>query len=152
LALAAAAVLWLRPRGGAIDSLAVLPFANASPDASAEYLSDGITESLINSLSQLPRLRVTARTIAFRYKGREADPQKVGRDLNVRAVLSGRVLQRGDVLVIQADLVDVASGSELWGDHYDRKLSDVLAIQEAIAKEISEKLRLRLTGEEKKRL
>jgi len=152
LALSAAAVLWLRPRGGTIDSIAVLPFVNASADPNAEYLSDGITESLINSLSQLPRLRVAARTISFRYKSRDADPQKAGRDLNVRAVLSGKVLQRGDTLSIQADLVDVASGSQLWGAHYDRKLSDVLAVQEAIAKEISEKLRLRLTGEEKNRL
>ena len=152
LALCAAAVLWLRPHGGAIDSIAVLPFVNASSDPNAEYLSDGITESLINSLSQLPRLRVAARAIVFRYKGREADPQRAGRDLNVRAVLSGRVLQRGDTLSIQADLVDVASAAQLWGAHYDRKLSDVLAVQEAIAKEISEKLRLRLTGEEKKRL
>jgi len=152
LALAAAAFLWLRPRGGTIDSIAVLPFVNASADPNAEYLSDGITESLIHILSQLPRLRVAAPALVFHYKGREADPQKVGRDLNVRAVLSGKVIQRGDVLVIRADLVDVASGSELWGDHYERKLSDVLAVQEAIAKEISEKLRLRLTGEERKRL
>jgi TolB-like protein len=152
LALATAAVLWLRPRGGAIDSVAVLPFANASPDASTEYLSDGIAESLINSLSQLTRLRVTARTIAFHYRGRETDPQKVGQELNVRAVLSGKVLQRGDTLVIQVDLVDVANGSQLWGERYDRKLSDLLVVQEEIAMEISAKLRPRLTGEEKKRL
>jgi len=152
VAIAAGAYLALRPRRGAIDSIAVLPFVNASADPNNEYLSDGITETLINSLSQLPRLRVAARTISFRYKGRDADPQKAGRELNVRAVLSGKVLQRGDTLSIQADLVDVASGSQLWGDHYDRKLSDVLAVQEAIAKEISEKLRFRLTGEEKKRL
>src|SRR5262245_38982096 len=149
----AGAFLWLRPRGaGTIDSLAVLPFVNASRDPGADYLSDGISESLINSLSQLPRLRVTARTIAFRYKGSEADPQKVGRDLNVRAVLTGKVLQRGDVLAIQADLVDTANGSQVWGDRYERKLSDLLTVQDEIAKEISEKLRPRLTGEEKKRL
>ncbi len=148
----AAVTILLRPHGKTINSLAVLPFANASADPNAEYLGDGITESIINSLSQLPQLRVTARTIVSRYKGREAEPQKVGRDLNVKAVLSGKVLQRGDTLVIQADLVDVANGSQLWGDHYNRKMADILAVEEEIAKEISEKLRLRLTGEEKKRL
>jgi serine/threonine-protein kinase len=152
LALAVVAVLRLRPRGGEIDSIAVLPFVNATPDPSAEYLSDGISESLINTLSQVPQLRVAARTLAFRYKGRDTDPQKVGRELNVRAVLSGKVLQRGDLLDVQADLVDVATGAQLWGDHYNRKLADVQVVEEAIAKEISEKLRLRLTGEEKKKL
>jgi TolB-like protein/Flp pilus assembly protein TadD len=152
LAAVAVAALLLRPRGKTIDSLAVLPFANASADPNAEYLSDGITESIINSLSQLPRLRVTARTIVSHYKGREAEPQKVGRDLNVSAVLTGKVLQRGDTLVIQADLTDVANGSQLWGDRYSRKMADVLAVEEEIAKEISEKLRLKLTGEEKKKL
>jgi len=152
--LAAVAVLAVlrRQRGTTLDSLAVLPFANASADPNAEYLSDGITESIINSLSQLPRLRVTARTIVSHYKGREAEPQKVGRDLNVSAVLTGKVLQRGDTLVIQADLTDVANGSQLWGDRYSRKMADVLAVEEEIAREISEKLRLKLTGEEKKRL
>ncbi len=135
-----------------IDSLAVLPFANASRDSSTEYLSDGITESLINSLSQLPQLRVMARTTVFRYKGQQADPQKLGHDLNVRAVLTGKVSQRGDTLIIQADLVDTADGSQLWGEQYNRKLADILAVQEEISKEISEKLRLKLTGEQKIRL
>src|SRR5262249_7271554 len=111
LAIAAAVVLLRQPRGGAIDSIAGLPFVNATADPSAEYLSDGISESLINTLSQVPQLRVAARTIAFRYKGREVDPQKVGRELNVRAVLSGKVLQRGDLLDVQADLVDAATGA-----------------------------------------
>jgi TolB-like protein/Flp pilus assembly protein TadD len=148
----AASITWLRPRGKSIDSIAVLPFLNASRDPNAEYLSDGITESIINSLSRLSQLRVAARSTVFRYKGRDEDPQKVGRDLNVRAVVSGKVVQRGDTLSIQADLVDVGSGSQLWGDHYDRKLSDILTVQEEIAKEISEKLRLRLTGKEKEQL
>jgi TolB-like protein/Flp pilus assembly protein TadD len=139
-------------RGRSIDSIAVLPFVNGSRDPNADYLSDGITESIINSLSRLPQLRVAARSTVFRYKGRDEDPQKVGRELNVRAVVSGQVIQRGDTLVIQADLVDVGNGSQLWGDHYDRKLSDILTVQEEIAKEISEKLRLRLTGEEKEKL
>ena len=142
----------LRARGEAIDSLAVLPFANASADPNSEYLSDGITESIINSLSQLPSLRVMARTTVFRYKGKEIDPQKVGQDLGVRAVLSGRLLQRGDTLIVRAELMDVAKGSQLWGGQYNRKAADVFALQEDLSKEISEKLRLRLTGEEKQRL
>jgi serine/threonine protein kinase/Tfp pilus assembly protein PilF len=141
------------PRSGkAIDSIAVLPFENASADPNAEYLSDGITESLISSLSHLPKLRVMARSTVFRYKGQVPDPQKVGRDLNVSTVLTGRVVQRGDVLIIGTELVDVANGSRRWGEQYNRKLADIFAIQEEIASEISEKLRLSLTGEEKKRL
>jgi len=138
--------------GTTLDSIAVLPFVNATRDPETEYLSDGITESIINSLSRLPQLRVAARSSVFRYKGRDEDPQKAGRDLNVRAVVSGKVLQRGDRLSVQADLVDVGNGSQIWGDRYDRKLSDIQAIQEEIAKDISEKLRLRLTGEEKEKL
>jgi eukaryotic-like serine/threonine-protein kinase len=136
----------------AINSLAVLPLVNASADANAEYLSDGITESIINSLSQVPRLRVIARSTVFRYKGREVDPQEVGRELNVRAVLSGRVSQLGNSLVIATELVDTADGSQIWGEQYNRKPSDVFAVQAEIAKQISEKLRLHLTSEQKKRL
>src|SRR6266540_2972208 len=132
----AALILWPRGRARSIDSIAVLPFVNASRDPNSEYLSDGITESIINSLSRLSQLRVAARSTVFRYKGRDEDPQKVGRELNVRAVVSGKVVQRSDTLVIQADLVDSANGSQLWGDHYDRKLSDILSVQEEIAKEI----------------
>jgi serine/threonine-protein kinase len=141
-----------RRRGKAIDSIAILPLANASADPDAEYLSDGITESLINSLSQVPKLRVMARSTVFRYKGQEVDPQTVGRDLKVGAVLTGRVVQRGDTLIIGTELVDVENGWQLWGGQYNRKLSDIFAVQEEIAKEISEKLRLRLTGGQKKRL
>jgi len=142
-----------RPRSGkAINSLAVLPLANASADAQAEYLSDGITESLINSLSHLPQLRVMARSTVFRYKGQAVDPQEVGRQLQVQAVLLGRVLPLGDQLVIKTELVDVADGSQLWGEQYHRRLSDIFAVQEEIAQEISEKLRLKLRGEEQRRL
>src|SRR6516225_3659471 len=135
-----------------IDSLAVLPFVNASADTEAEFLSDGITESLINSLSQIPKLRVIPRTMAFRYKGVEVDPQRAGHELQVRAVLTGRVQQRGETLVIQIELVDISNEAQLWGGQYSRKLSDLLAVQEDISEEISQKLRLQLTRREKKRL
>src|SRR6267378_3441734 len=141
-----------RARGEAIDSLAVLPFVNASADPDSEYLSDGISESIINNLSQLSNLRVMARTTVFRYKGKEIDPQKIGHDLNVRAMVTGRVQQRGDDLIIQAELVDVEKGSQLWGGQFNRKLADVIGTQEEISKEISERLRLKLTGEERQRL
>src|SRR5439155_14012540 len=105
-----------------------------------------------NSFSQLPRLRVLPRSRVFRYKGREIDTEKIGRELNVRAVLTGRVVQRGDSLNIQTELVDVAADSQLWGRQYNRKFSEIIPVQEEIAKEVSEKLRLRPTGEEQKRL
>jgi len=152
LALATWWAVLRRPAGGAINSLAVLPFVNTSADPSTEYLSDGITESVIDNLSQLPSLRVMARGTVFRYKGKEADPLKMGRDLRVRAVLSGRLVQRGNVVVVQAELIDVANGSRLWGGQYSRKMADVFALQEDLSTEISERLRLRLTGEQKQRL
>src|SRR5712692_10325495 len=135
-----------------LNSLAVLPLANVSANPDAEYLSDGITESIINSLSQLPQLRVMARSTVFRYKGKEIDPQEVGQRLGVRAVLVGRVLQISDSLIVRTELVDVANGWQLWGEQYNRKLADILALQEDIAREISEKLKIKLTGEDKKRL
>jgi eukaryotic-like serine/threonine-protein kinase len=151
--LAAAVSLYLlRGSGKAIDSLAVLPFVNVGADPNAEYLSDGITENLINSFSQLPKLRVVPRSLVFAYKGREMDPRKVGRDLNVRAVLMGRVVLRGDNVNIQTELVDVTEVSQLWGQQYNRKLSDIIVIQEEISKAVSEKLRLRPSAEEQKRL
>ncbi|PYS68179.1 MAG: hypothetical protein DMF73_17440 [Acidobacteria bacterium] len=140
-------------RGGkTIDSIAVLPFANVSNDPSTEYLSDGISEALINSLTGLQQLRVIARSTAFRYKGRDVDPQAVGRDLNVRAVLMGRVRQVGDTMNIQVDLVDTTTGAQLWGNEYERKVSDVLSVKQAITREVTEKLRLRLSGEDERRL
>ena len=135
-----------------IDSVAVLPFVNVGGDSNTEYLSDGLTESLINSLSQLPNLKVIARSSVFRYKGKEIDPQAVGRELGVRAVLTGRVVQMGDQLTIQTELVDVESQTRLWGENYSRKVSDIIALQDEISREISDKLRLKLSGEERKQL
>ena len=135
-----------------IESVAVLPFANRSADPNTDYLSDGITESLINNLSQISTLRVTARSTVFRYKGKDADPRKVGSDLHVRAVVSGRLLKRGSSLIIQAELMDVATGSQLWGGQYNRQAENVFLLQDDLSIEISEKLRLRLTGDEKRRL
>ncbi|HKA17437.1 MAG TPA: protein kinase [Blastocatellia bacterium] len=136
----------------AVDSLAILPLINEGGDPDTEYLSDGITESIINHLSQLPKLRVMARNTVFRYKGRDVNPQRVGEELGVRATLTGRVLQRADVLIIKVELVDSADGSHLWGEQYNRQLSDIFSIEEEISKEISDKLRLKLSGAEKKRL
>jgi eukaryotic-like serine/threonine-protein kinase len=136
----------------AIDSIAVLPLVNASNDPSVEYLSDGIAESIINSLSQFPNLKVMSRGSVFRYKGREVDPQTVGNELSVRAVLAGRLVQRGDSLSVNVELVDTRDNSQIWGQQYKRNLADVFAVQEDIAKEVSEKLRLRLSGAEKQQV
>jgi serine/threonine protein kinase/tetratricopeptide (TPR) repeat protein len=135
-----------------INSLAVLSFENVSRDPEHEYLSDGISGSLINILATVPKLRVMAQSTVFRYKGQPIDPQVVGRELNVRAVLTGRIMQSGGSLRIGAELVDVATGSQLWGAQYDRKPGDIFAIQDEISNEISGKLRLKLTRAEKKRL
>jgi serine/threonine protein kinase/Tfp pilus assembly protein PilF len=135
-----------------IRSLAVLPFENVSRDPENDYLSDGITRSLINNLATVPKLRVMAQSTVFRYKGREMDPQAVGRELNVRAMLTGRVMQSGGSLRIGTELVDVATGSQIWGAQFDRKPGDIFVIQDEISSEISGKLRLQLTHAEKKRL
>ena len=135
-----------------IDSIAILPLANTSGDPEAEYLADGITETIINTLSKLPKLRVMARSTVFRYKGKEVDAQQVGFDLGIRAVLMGRVLQRSDELIVNMELIDVMDGSQIWGEHYNRKRSEILAVQDEIAREISEKLRFKLTPTEKKQL
>jgi TolB-like protein len=141
-----------RATRGVINSLAVLPLVNDSPDAEMEYFSDGITESIINALTQLPKLRVVPRSTVFRYKSSQTDPQQVGRELGVRAVLTGRVLHFGERLVVNAELIDVANESQLWGEQYNRKPSDIFEVQEEISKEISQKLLLKLSGAEKKRL
>lgn len=151
LALAAAGLFWWRGWGN-IDSLAVLPFVNTGGDPNTEYLSDGITESLINSFSLLPRLRVVSRSRAFRYKSRELEPEKAGRELGVRAVLTGRVTHRGDSLTIQADLVDVRTESQLWGRQYSGRFSDIIALEEQIAKEVSGRLGRPPTTEDNRRL
>ncbi len=135
-----------------IDSLAVLPFENVGGDPEHEYLSDGITGSLIYILATLPKLRVIAQSTVFRYKGRQIDPQAIGRELNVRAVLTGRMMHSGGFLRIGAELVDVATGSQLWGAQYDRKPGDIFVVQDEISNEIAGKLRLQLTRAEKKRL
>jgi serine/threonine-protein kinase len=135
-----------------IKSLAVLPLENLSGDPAQEYFADGMTESLINSLSQLRQLKVIARTTAFRYKGKDADARTVGRDLKVDAVVTGKVVQQGDSLLVQVDLVNTEDGAQLWGERYNQKLSNILTVQEEIARQILEKLRLRLTVDEQKRI
>jgi eukaryotic-like serine/threonine-protein kinase len=135
-----------------INSLAVLPFRNAGGDPEHEYLSDGITGSLINMMATLPKLRVMAQSTVSRFKSREIDAQVVGRELGVRAVLTGRIMQSGGSLRIGTELVDVATGSQLWGAQYDRKPGDIFAVQDEISTEISGKLRLRLTRAEEKQL
>src|SRR6185295_11835831 len=136
----------------AIESIAVLPFINEAADSDAEYFSDKITESLVNSLSQLPKLRVVPRSVVLNYKNRETDPRKIARDLNVRAVLTGRVHRRGDNLSIQVDLIDATNVAQMWGQHYDRTVSDILLVQEDISRDIFENLRLKLSVEEQKQL
>jgi serine/threonine protein kinase/Flp pilus assembly protein TadD len=133
-------------------SVAVLPFDNQNRDPDIDYLSDGITESVIHSLSQLSQLKVMARSTVFQYKGKEVDPRKVGHDLGVGFVVMGRLLQKGDNLTIRTEVVNVSDGTELWGQQYNRKVADVFAVQEEIAKEISENLRLKLSGVERQQL
>jgi TolB-like protein/Flp pilus assembly protein TadD/class 3 adenylate cyclase len=163
IALAVVAFLFPRTKGfqswkmagslpTANQSIAVLPFENASNDPNADYLSEGISEALINSLTELQQLRVIARSTAFHYKGKDVDPQRVGRELKVAAVLTGRVRQVQDALSVQVDLVDTTTGAQLWGTAYDRKISDVVAVKQAIAQEVAEKLRLKLSGEDQRRL
>jgi eukaryotic-like serine/threonine-protein kinase len=136
-----------RATGNEISSVAVLPFANQSGNTDTEYLSDGITESLINDLSKLPKLAVMSRSSVFRYKGHDADPQAVAKDLKVEAVVTGRILQRGDRLVVSAELVDARSSRNLWGEQYDRKMSDLVAVQQEISGAIAARLRERLSGD-----
>src|ERR1700730_12193260 len=133
-------------------SIAVLPFYNQNHDPNADYLCDGIPESIINSLSELPKLKVMSRNSVFHYKGKEMDAQAVARELKVQTVLTGRVAQRGDSLAINVELINAQDNSQIWGQQYNRKLADVFAVQEEIAKEISEKLRVKLSGAEQKQL
>ncbi len=143
---------WFILRSGPrnIDSIAVLPFVNANADPNTDYLGDGITEGVITALSENPRLRVMARSTVFRYKGKEQDPAQIGANLKVAAVLTGRLAQRGNRVQIHADLVNVSDGSEIWGEQYNRPMTDLFAIQQEIARDISGKLKLRLGGEQQK--
>jgi serine/threonine-protein kinase len=145
-------VFYFAGRGKTINSVAIMPFVNPRNNPNAEYLSDGLTESIISSLSQIPNLKVMSRSAVFRYKGQNVEPQEVGQKLGVGAVLMGTVDQIGDNLVIKTELIDVSDGSQLWGEQYNRKISDLIAVQQEISWKISKKLRLRLTGEEEKRI
>ncbi len=152
-ALLVAAGFYVRgTNNNAIESIAVLPFVNADPDPNTEYLSDGISQSLIDSLSRIPRLRVLASGTTFTYKGRQVDPRQVGRDLKVAALLQGRVVKLGDSLLIETNLVDTSDGAQLWGDRYKRSMADVLSVEADISREIADNLRLRLSGTEQERL
>jgi serine/threonine-protein kinase len=135
-----------------IESIAVLPFVNESSNADIEYLSDGMTESVINNLTKLPNLRVISRNSVFRYKGKETDSAKIGQELNVRSVLTGRVVQRGDNLIISAELTDLLDNKQIWGQQYSRKTTDAFALQQEISRDISETLRTKLTGEQQQQL
>ena len=136
----------------AIESIAVLPFVNQNNDPDMDYNSDGLTEGIINSLTHLPNLKVIARSSVFRYKGKETDPLTAGKELGVRAVLTGRLAQRGDSLLISAELVDVRDNKQLWGEQYSRRVSDLLTVQREIAGEITNGLKLKLSGEQQTRV
>ena len=153
LLIAGAATLYLTAwRSPGIDSVAVLPFVNGNADPNTEYLSDGLSEGLIDSLSRLARLKVKSFNSVRRYKGHDTDAQSVGRELGVRAVLTGRLVKRGDDLLVSVELVDARNEDHIWGGQYNRKLSDILPIQQDISKEISKRLALKLTGAEKETL
>ena len=141
-----------RGQGGVISSVAVMPFVNESGNSDVDYLSDGMTESLINSLSQLPGLSVKARSAVFRYRGKNIEPQQVGSELNVRAILNGRMVQRGDDLTLYLSLVDARDGNQLWGEQYNRKLTDLVTLQHEITRDVSQKLQARLAGADEQKL
>ncbi|HXI90433.1 MAG TPA: protein kinase [Blastocatellia bacterium] len=136
----------------AIESIAVLPFENQSNNPEIDYISDGLTESINNSLTRLPNLKVIPRSVAFHYKDKVIDPQKAGGELHVNAVVTGRVVQRGDNLTISVELDDIRYGKQLWGEQYNRKLADLLAVQSDIAREVSQRLRSQFSGEDQQKL
>jgi serine/threonine protein kinase/tetratricopeptide (TPR) repeat protein len=136
--------------GGPIDSIAVLPFVNGSVSPDADYLSDGLADTITNSLSQIHSLRVVPRTLVARYRGQTVDPRQAARDLNVRAIVTGRIVQRGDRVTVQAEMTDAANVAQLWGDHFDRSVADMMSVQTDISKAIAENLRLRLTSDDHK--
>jgi eukaryotic-like serine/threonine-protein kinase len=158
VALCAALGYWLyrakfaASAGGPIDSVAVLPFANSGGDPDTEFLSDGITESVINSLSRVSKLRVVPRSTVFRYKGKQNAPEQIGQELKVRGVVTGRVARRGDAFLVSAELTDVNRDSQLWGESYSKKLADIQNVQEEISKSIADNLRIELSGKEKQEI
>ena len=141
-----------RSPGEKVTSIAVLPFVNATADPNNEYLSDGLTESLIGTLSQLPDVKVMARSTVFRFKGKEDDPQQIGKALNVSSVLMGRVTQHGDTVAVQADLVNTADGSEMWGKQYERKMADVTQVQSDITRDVAKRMQIHVTGDEREKM
>ena len=149
---AAAAVIYFASGSGAINSVAVLPFVNVGNDPNTEYLSDGISESLINNLSRLPQLKVIARSSSFKYRGKEVDLQEVAKALGVQAIVTGRVMQHGDQLQVSAELADTRDKTQMWGEQYNRQATDLQSVQEEIGHIISEKLRVRLTGAQEQQL
>ncbi|MEO6334872.1 MAG: tetratricopeptide repeat protein, partial [Pyrinomonadaceae bacterium] len=149
---AAAYSFYSRDESTQIQSIAVMPFLNESGNPDVEYLSDGMADSLINSLSQLPKLKVKARSYVFRYKGKDVLPQTVGSELNVQAILNGRIVQRGENLTLYLSLVDALSGDQIWGENYDRKMGDLVSLQTEIARDVSRKLGARLSGADERML
>jgi serine/threonine protein kinase/tetratricopeptide (TPR) repeat protein len=145
-------IVYFSRASATINSVAILPFVNDTKDPSAEYLSDGLTESITNSLSQLPNLRVMSRNAAFRFKSPNMDPLEAGRNLNVGAVLTGRLVALDDRIVIKTELIKVADGSQLWGDEYNSNVTDILSVQDEVSRKISQSLRLRLSGEDEEKL
>ena len=135
-----------------IESIAVIPFANSGGGADGDFLSDGLTESLITSLTHVPQLKVKSRNSVFRYKGKEVDAQKVGKELTVDALLTGRVVQHGDTVQVSAEMTNVQDNDEIWGEHYERKTSDIMSLQKQIAGDIADKLRSKMSGTEKQQV
>jgi eukaryotic-like serine/threonine-protein kinase len=154
VAMVAAGIWYARSRSSTsqIESLAVIPFTNVGGNADTDFLSDGLSESLISSLTHVPQLKVKSRNSVFRYKGKDVDVQKVGKELTVDALLTGRLVQHGDTIQISADLTSVEDNTEIWGEQYERKASEVLALQQQIASDIAEKLRSKLTGTERQQV
>ena len=139
-------------RSQTISSVAVLPFAGSSSDPGTAFLQEGITEGVTDALSHMPNLKVMSSSSVFRYKGRDGDPQQAGRDLKVDAVVTGRMSQLGDTVAVTAELVNVADDSRIWGQRYSEKLANISALQQEIVSDISDKLRLKLSGSDKQRL
>ena len=154
IAMAAVGIWYWRAKASTsqIESIAVIPFASQGGNADTDYLSDGLTESLIDSLAHVPQLKVKSRNSVFRYKGKDVDVQKVGKELTVDALLTGRVVQRGDTIQVSADLTNVQDNTEIWGEQYERKSSDIISLQQQIAGDIADKLRSKLSGAEKQQV